>query len=218
MTKELTKFDLFAQHCVDIDALFENPNGKCMTLEVFMSNLKEQSKEQLDYLDTKSYVQAGFVALVDAVIMFLGRKKEIQIKDYKPFNSKGELPYLGVDGSGLNANAETVTVHANWKPLMDHLLSFGSHSRGQFKTRSQILFANSDTLPKAFVKEAEHGWGFDPHDIRVIGHKELSKIIGKDNAMFWAEFKEILSNPNWKWDGGCAINGWVEVDQKAKAL
>lgn len=174
----------FKYTCYNKDYLLDGTKK----LSTFMTKLKRQAQQNPDYFDPDKYFGDGFEALVEAIIVVLGKSHSIQIKDYTPIMEDD----LGVDGIGYGPNMEPHTVQckarSNTESFLtannDHISNFVAHSHSKFggdtKVKYMTIFTTASDLHHV-TKEMYN------NEVRVIGNKEIRRLVD-NNEMFWQEF------------------------------
>lgn len=185
----------FKHICYDVDTLLKNVD----TLSKFSNRLNKQSVLNINRWSSEDYRGKAFEALIEVLILASPIDKRINIIDYKPILKED----YGVDGVGKSHDGRSHTIQIKYRSNSsetltankDHLSNFVAKSDSMFL--DEMILTSRKTHMTIFTSAKDLNSSVNEgiyHDrVRVLGYKEISKLIDKNN-IFWDLFKNSLQN------------------------
>jgi hypothetical protein len=179
----------FKNTCYDAHALLDG----CLTLKKFMQRAITQSESRPEMWDPMTYRGDAFEALVEVLINCSPIDKRINIVNYRPWNTKLDGDDMGVDGIGNSHNGRPHTIQGKLRSNVTELLTANKDHISNFVAKSLSMYKEVDMTIFTTAKDLHHtvNEGMYHGQVRVLGFKEISKLIDK-NESFWRIFRKEM--------------------------
>lgn len=180
--------------CPNATALLENVDK----LSTFMKRVEKQSTSD-DWLNggwtAEEYKGDALEALVEVLVANSRIDKRINIIEYRPHNKKTDGNDMGIDGFGFSHNGNVHCIQVKYRSNVvrdltaneDHISNFVAKvtSNPTTSNADMTVFTTAKGLNAKVNEEMYHT------RIRVIGYKELQKLVD-GNGAFWTLFRQEM--------------------------
>jgi hypothetical protein len=163
----------------------------CTTLKEFIKRADKQSKLHPENWDSETYKGDALEALVEVLINSSPIDKRINITNYSPWNTDTQGKDRGIDGTGLSHDEKPHTVQIKSRTNTTGYLEANNDKLSNFVAMSCTLYMGKEvdmtifTTAEGVVNHTLEEMYSDK--VRVIGYKEMAKLID-NNLAFWKTF------------------------------
>lgn len=171
----------------------------CNKLSTFISRLNNQAEENHGMGWTADeYKGLAFEALIEVLITASPIDKRINIKNYRPHDSKVDGRDMGIDGYGESHDGKLHTVQIKFRSdstvdltSNDGISNFVAHTmlHPKYKDADMTVFTTAKDLHR--IVSEEMYWD----RVRTVGYDDLRKLID-GNLAFWDLFRLEMQRKN----------------------